>query len=375
MNDAPADIQIPADLLPADGRFGCGPARIRPEALESLAGPGASLMGTSHRQAPVKDLVQRIREGLATLYRAPEGYEVALGNGGSTLFWDAAVSSLVRRRSAHGVFGEFSAKFAQAVARAPHLAEPVVTEAPGGSVAVPQPTEGVDLYAWAQNETSTGALAPVHRVAGDEGALTVIDATSAAGGVDADLSQTDAYYFAPQKNLGSDGGLWLAFLSPRAIERIESIAASDRWIPDILSLGIALDNSRKQQTLNTPALATLWLLAAQVDWLNAEGGMDVVTRRTQASAAHLYGWASAHEVASPFVEEQYRSPVVGTIDFADTVDAAALARALRANGIVDVEPYRKLGRNQLRVGMFASVPTEDVEALTACIDYVLDRLA
>lgn len=366
-------MQIPADLKPVDGRFGCGPARIRPEALASLAGPGAAVLGTSHRQAPVKDLVRRVREGLAALYRAPDGYELALGNGGSTLFWDAAVCSLVERRSAHGSFGEFSAKFAAAAARAPFLADPVLAEAPVGSVALPGPVAGVDAYAWAHNETSTGAAAPVRRVAGDPGALTLVDATSAAGGIDADLSQTDAYYFAPQKNFGSDGGLWLSFLSPAAIERIGRIAASDRWIPEILSLQVALDNSRKDQTLNTPAIATLWLLAEQLDWLNGQGGMEFATRRTGASAAHLYGWAEAHELATPFVEPAYRSPVVGTIDFADGVDAAALARTLRANGIVDVEPYRKLGRNQLRIGMFTNVPTADVEALTGCIDYVLER--
>lgn len=366
-------MQIPADLKPVDGRFGCGPARIRPEALASLAGPGAAVLGTSHRQAPVKDLVRRVREGLAALYRAPDGYELALGNGGSTLFWDAAVCSLIENRSAHGSFGEFSAKFAAAAARAPFLADPVLAEAPVGSAALPQPVDGVDAYAWAHNETSTGAAATVRRVAGDPGALTLVDATSAAGGIDADLSQTDAYYFAPQKNFGSDGGLWLSFLSPAAIERIGRIAASGRWIPEILSLQVALDNSRKDQTLNTPAIATLWLLAEQLDWLNAQGGMEFATRRTGASAAHLYGWAEAHELATPFVEPAYRSPVVGTIDFADGVDAAALARTLRANGIVDVEPYRKLGRNQLRIGMFTNVPTADVEALTGCIDYVLER--
>ncbi|WP_422396044.1 phosphoserine transaminase [Raineyella fluvialis] len=367
-------MQIPADIKPLDGRFGCGPSRIRPEALASLAGPGAAVLGTSHRQAPVKELVRRIRTGLAELYRAPEGYEVALGNGGSTLFWDAAVFSLMEQRSAHGTFGEFSSKFASASARAPFLADPLVADAPVGSAALPEAADGVDTYAWAQNETSTGAAAPVRRVAGDAGALTLIDATSAAGGIDADLAQTDAYYFAPQKNFGSDGGLWVSFLSPAALDRISRIATSGRWIPDTLSLQIAVDNSRKDQTLNTPAVATLWLLADQIDWLNAQGGMEFATARTQASAAHLYGWAEAHELATPFVEEAYRSPVVGTIDFAPSVDAAALAKVLRANGIVDVEPYRKLGRNQLRIGMFTNVPTSDVEALTACVDYVLERL-
>ncbi len=367
-------VQIPAEIKPADGRFGCGPARIRPEALASLAGPGAAVLGTSHRQAPVKSLVHRIREGLATLYRAPEGYEVALGNGGSTLFWDAAVCSLIEQRSAHGTYGEFSSKFAKAAAGAPFLDRPILAEAPVGSAAVPEPVAGVDTYAWAQNETSTGAAAPVRRVAGGSDALTLIDATSAAGGIDADLGETDAYYFAPQKNFGSDGGLWIAFLSPTAIERIGRIAASDRWIPEILSLQVALDNSRKDQTLNTPAVATLWLLAEQIDWLNDHGGMAFATGRTEASAAHLYQWAEAHELATPFVEPQYRSPVVGTIDFDATVDAAELARTLRANGIIDVEPYRKLGRNQLRIGMFTNVPTSDVEALTTCIDYVVERM-
>ncbi len=368
-------VQIPADIKPLDGRFGCGPSRIRPEALASLAGPGATVMGTSHRQAPVKDLVRRIREGLAELYRAPEGYEVALGNGGSTLFWDAAVCSLIERRSAHGSYGEFSAKFASAAARAPFLQAPMIADAPVGSAALPTATPGVDVYAWAQNETSTGAAVPVRRVDADPGALTLVDATSAAGGLDADLAQTDAYYFAPQKNFGSDGGLWVSFLSPAAIERIDRIAASGRWIPDILSLQIALANARKDQTLNTPAVATLWLLAEQVDWLNEQGGMAFAAARTRASAAHLYGWAEAHPLATPFVEEAYRSPVVATVDFDATVDAAALAATLRANGIIDIEPYRKLGRNQLRIGMFTNVPTADVEALTACLDYVLERLA
>ncbi len=366
-------VRIPADLLPSDGRFGSGPARIRPEAISSLAGPGAALLGTSHRQAPVRSLVARVRSGLAGLYRAPEGYEVALGNGGSTLFWDAAVSSLIEHRSAHGCYGEFSRKFARAAARAPHLADPLITEVPVGSAVLPAPAEGVDAYAWAHNETSTGAAAPVHRIEADPGALTLIDATSAAGGIDVDLAQTDAYYFAPQKNLGSDGGLWLAFLSPAAIERIGRIAASDRWIPDILSLQIALDNSRRDQTLNTPAIATLWLLADQLDWLNENGGMAFATARTRASAAHLYGWAERHELARPFVDAEHRSPVVGTIDFDPSVDAKALAATLRANGIVDVDPYRKLGRNQLRIGMFVTVPTADVEALTACIDWALEH--
>lgn len=365
-------LNIPAELLPRDGRFGCGPAKVRPEALQALAGRGASWMGTSHRKAPVKDVVGRIRAGLATLYDAPDGYEVALGNGGSTQFWDIASFALVERRASVGVFGEFTHKFAAALARTPWLDEPAVTRVEPGTVALPAPADA-DAYAWAHNETSTGAAAPVHRIGeADPGALTLIDATSAAGALPVDLAETDAYYFAPQKAFSSDGGLWFAFLSPAAIERTGRLT-TERWVPDSLNLQLALDNSRSDQTLNTPALATLFLMAEQIDWLLAAGGLPHAVRRCGASSGHLYGWADAHPLASPFVAQPYRSPVVGTIDFDPQVDAAALAATLRANGIVDVEPYRSLGRNQLRIGMFPAVDPADVEALTACIDWVLER--
>lgn len=370
-NGPVSTLRIPTDLLPADGRFGCGPAKIPGDAVARLAEAGRTWLGTSHRQAPVRDVVARIQRGLLDLYAAPEGYRVVLGNGGSTLFWDAAVSSLIERRSAHGVFGEFSAKFAAASAAAPHLDEPAVVEVAPGSVALPEPTADADVYAWAHNETSTGALAPVQRP--DAEGLVLIDGTSAAGGVPVDLAHTDAYYFAPQKGLASDGGLWLAFLSPAAVERIERIAAGDRWIPSILSLQQAVQNSAAHQTLNTPALTTLFLLADRIDHVLADGGLDAAAARSRASAEQLYGWAEAREWASPFVAEPYRSPVVGTIDFSPEVDAAAVAATLRANGVVDTEPYRKLGRNQLRIGMFPTIDPADVEALCACIDWVVDN--
>ncbi|GAB3922252.1 putative phosphoserine aminotransferase [Microlunatus endophyticus] len=367
-----ADLVIPADLLPADGRFGSGPSKIRPEAVDELAAAGRTLLGTSHRQAPVKHLVARIRAGLRELYALPDGYEVVLGNGGSTTFWDIAVSSLIDRRSAHGNFGEFSAKFAAAAKAAPYLQEPVVTSAPMGSIALPEPVDGVDLYAWAHNETSTGAIAPVSRIPAD--GLTVIDGTSAAGGVPVDISQTDVYYFAPQKNLGSDGGLWIALLSPAALDRVRRIAASDRWIPPTLSLATAVDNSVKDQTYNTPAVATLLLLANQLDWLNTSGGLAFAGARTSESSKRLYAWAEATEGPTPFVADPaLRSPVIGTIDFADDIDAAWLATTLRRNGIVDTDPYRSLGRNQLRIGMFVNVDPDDITALTRCLDYLLER--
>ncbi|MVA76593.1 phosphoserine transaminase [Auraticoccus sp. F435] len=365
---------VPAHLRPADGRFGSGPAKVRPEALASLAGPGAQLMGTSHRQAPVRGLVGRVRRGLAELYSLPEGWEVVLANGGSTQFWDVATFCLVERRSAHAAFGEFSAKFARAARRAPHLEDPVLTEVAPGSAAVPTAVEGVDAYAWAHNETSTGACAPVRRVAGaDPGALVLVDGTSAAGGMALQVDQTDAYYFAPQKSLGSDGGLWLAFLSPAAVERAERLAAS-RWVPESLDLSVAVTNSRADQTLNTPAVATLWLLADQLDWMAANGGLEFAVGRSRRSAEILYGWADAHPLVTPMVAPEFRSPVVGTLDLDPSVDAKQVAATLRASGIVDTEPYRKLGRNQLRIAMFPTIDPEDVRALTGCIDWVLEQL-
>jgi phosphoserine aminotransferase len=368
-------ISIPAELLPADGRFGCGPSKVRPEALRALAGDGAALMGTSHRQAPVKGLVHRIREGLGTLFDLPAGYEVVLGNGGTTAFWDAAILGLIQHRSAHGTYGEFSAKFAQGAAEAPFLEDPVVVSAEPGSLALPRAHADVDVYAWAHNETSTGVMAPVVRPEKADDALVLIDATSGAGGLPVDVSQTDVYYFAPQKSFAADGGLWIALMSGDALERVAEIKASDRWIPGFLDLSIAVDNSTKDQTYNTPAVATLFLLADQIDWLLSLGGLDGAVARTRESSSRLYRWAEQSEYATPFVADPaHRSFVVGTVDFADSVDAAELAKVLRANGIVDVEPYRKLGRNQLRVGMFPAVDPDDVSALTACIDHVVQRL-
>jgi phosphoserine aminotransferase len=371
-----ASIVIPADLKPADGRFGSGPSKIRPEALEALATTGSQVLGTSHRQAPVKSLVRRVQEGLATLFDLPDGYEVVLGNGGATAFWDIAAFGLVRTRSQHLSFGEFSAKFSKVTAAAPFLDEPsVVTGAPG-TLPAPVAEEGVDAYAWPHNETSTGVMAPIRRVAGaDDDALVLIDATSGAGGLPVDISQADAYYFAPQKSFASDGGLWVALLSPAALERVEQITASGRWVPDFFSLPTAIDNSRKNQTYNTPAVATLFLFAEQLDWMNGNGGLEFVTARTAQSAAALYGWAEATEYTTPFVADPAaRSHVVGTIDLDDAIDASAVAAALRANGIVDTEPYRKLGRNQLRVAMYPAVDPADVAALTGCIDYVVGSL-
>lgn len=366
------NLRIPTDLLPRDPRFGSGPAKIRPEAVAALA--SSPLLGTSHRQAGVKNLVGRIRELAAALYDAPEGYELVLGNGGSTIFWDVATCSLVDQRSAHGVYGEFSRKFATATARAPFLADPVVFESAPGTVVVPTATDGVDLYGWAQNETSTGAAAPVQRPRDSGEALVVVDATSAAGGMAADLSQTDVYYFAPQKNFSSDGGLWLAFCSPAALARAEQVTGrGDRWVPESLNLAVAAANSRSNQTLNTPAIATLVLLAEQLQWMVERGGMDFVTGRTSDSSGRVYRWAEAHDLASPFVAAEFRSPVVATVDFADQVDARRLAADLRANGILDTEPYRKLGRNQLRIGCFTSVDPDDVSALLGCIDWLLGQ--
>jgi phosphoserine aminotransferase len=368
-------LRIPDDLKPADGRFGCGPSKVRPEQLEHLATAGASLIGTSHRQQPVKALVGRVRAGLSELFGAPDGYEIALGNGGTTAFWDAATLGLVRRRALHLAFGEFSQKFATATTKAPFLEDPIVLSADPGDAPAPAGDPDADVIAWAHNETSTGVMVDVRRPADAADALVLVDATSGAGGLPLDAAQADAYYFAPQKCFASDGGLWLALLSPAAQERIGELAATDRWIPEFLSLATALDNSRKDQTYNTPALATLLLLADQVEWMLGNGGLDWCVERTRASSGHLYAWAEASPFASPFVADPAkRSLVVGTVDFADQVDAAAVAAALRANGIVDVEPYRKLGRNQLRVGMFPAIDPGDVAALTACVDYLVERL-
>ncbi|NYI07724.1 phosphoserine transaminase [Allostreptomyces psammosilenae] len=371
-----ADIQIPADIKPRDGRFGCGPSKVRPEALDALAASGASLMGTSHRQAPVKGLVRRVREGVSQLFSLPEGYEVVLGNGGSTAFWDIAAHGLVRSRSQHLHFGEFSSKFASATKAAPWLEEPSVIKSEPGTHPLPRAEAGVDVYALTHNETSTGVAMPIRRPEGaDADSLVLVDATSGAGGLPVDIAQTDAYYFAPQKSFASDGGLWIAVMSPAALARAAEIAESGRYIPAFFDLPTAIDNSRKDQTYNTPAVATLFLLADQIEWINGQGGLDWAVARTADSSSRLYGWAEKSEFATPFVADPaQRSQVVGTIDFADSIDAAAVAKALRANGIVDTEPYRKLGRNQLRVAMFPAIDPADIDALTACVDYVVERL-
>ena len=374
-------LPIPPELKPADGRFGSGPSRVRPEALVGLAAAG-EVIGTSHRQKPVKDLVGRVRSGLRELLGAPDGYEVVLGNGGTTAFWDAASCGLIRERSLHLTYGEFSSKFASCTRAAPFLADPILVAAEPGDAPEPVADPAADAVAWAHNETSTGVMVPVVRPAGaGSETLVLIDATSGAGGLPVDVRQADAYYLAPQKGLASEGGLWLALLSPGALARIEEIEAKRptvgpaRWIPDFLSLKIALENSAKDQTYNTPAITTLLLLVSQLEWMLERGGLEGMVQRTSASSSHLYAWAQAHSHASPFVSDPAkRSLVVGTIDFDSDVDAAELAQMLRANGIVDVEPYRKLGRNQLRIGMFPAVRPSDVQALTACIDWLLERM-
>jgi phosphoserine aminotransferase len=372
----PRDIVIPPALRPLDGRFGSGPSKVRPAAVDALAATGAAYLGTSHRQAGVKDVVRRVRSGLAELFSLPAGYEVVLGNGGTTAFWDIAMFNLIRDRSQHVSFGEFSAKFATAVKKAPFLGEPTVVTSEPGTHPQPSAEPGVDVYALTHNETSTGVAMPIRRVAGaDADALVLVDATSGAGGLPVDVDETDVYYFAPQKAFGSDGGLWLALMSPAAITRVAEVQAGGRWVPAFSDLQIAIDNSRLDQTYNTPALATLLLLAEQVEWFNAQGGMRWTTERTADSAGRLYTWAEKSPFAAPFVvEPAQRSNVVGTIDFDDAVNAADIAKVLRANGIVDTEPYRKLGRNQLRIAMFPAVEPADVEALTACIDHVVPLL-
>ena len=370
-----AELTIPAEYKPADGRFGCGPSKVRPEQLAAVAS-AADVMGTSHRQQPVKSLVGRVRAGLRSLFDLPDGYEVVLGNGGTTAFWDAAALGLVRQRSLHLTYGEFSSKFASVTKGAPFLADPVVVTADPGDAPTPVADPSCDLIGWAHNETSTGVMVPVTRPSGSDGALVAIDATSGAGGLPVDVRDADVYYFAPQKCFASDGGLWVALMSPAALERVAEIGASDRWVPEFLSLTTALDNSVKNQTYNTPAVATLVMFADQVEWMLTGGGLGWCTARTADSARRLYDWAEACDYATPFVADPAkRSHVVGTVDLAESIDSAAVAATLRANGIVDTEPYRKLGRNQLRIGMFPAVDPEDVTALTGCIDWVVQRLA
>jgi phosphoserine aminotransferase len=372
----PAEIVIPPGLLPSDGRFGSGPSKVRDAQVEALSAAGRTLLGTSHRQAPVRNLVQRVREGLAALFGLPDDYLVVLGNGGTTAFWESLAFGLISQRSQHLSFGEFSAKFARVTQAAPWLANPSVLATDPGTHPFPHAEAGIDAYALTHNETSTGVAMPIRRVPGaDDGSLVLVDATSAAGGIAVDPAEFDVYYFAPQKCFGSDGGLWIALMSPAALERAARLAASGRYIPEFLSVQVAIDNSRLQQTYNTPAVATLVLLAEQVDWMLGNGGMAWTTQRTSTSSGILYDWAGKSPIAAPFVADPaQRSQVVATIDFADRVDAIALSATLRANGVVDTDSYRKLGRNQLRIGTFPAVEPADVEALTACIDYALERL-
>ena len=368
-------IIIPSELKPVDGRFGCGPSKIRPEALAALSASGHSILGTSHRQKPVKNVVKRVREGLTSLFNLPEGYEVVLGNGGSTAFWDIATFGLIEARSQHLVFGEFSSKFAAAAKEAPFLGEPTVIKTEPGSHPVATAEAGIDVYALTHNETSTGVAMPILRPAGTDGALVLVDATSAAGGLMVDAKEFDTYYFAPQKSFASDGGLWIAIMSPAAIARAEKIKASGRWVPAFFDLGIAIENSRLDQTYNTPALVTLMLLAEQIEWMNANGGLSFAAGRSAKSSDILYSWAEKTSYTTPFVTDAaMRSKVVGTINFDEAIDATKIAAVLRENGIVDTEPYRKLGKNQLRIGMFPAVDPSDVEALTKCIDHVVAAL-
>ena len=370
-----SEIKIPDSLKPSDGRFGCGPSKIRSTALENLAASGASILGTSHRQKAVKNVVARVRTGLSSLFELPEGYEVVLGNGGSTAFWDIATFCLIEKRSQHLSFGEFSSKFASAAKDAPFLDEPSVIKAEPGSHPSPIVESGIDSYALTHNETSTGVAMPILRPAGSEGALVLVDATSAAGGLAVSAKEFDAYYFAPQKSFASDGGLWISLMSPAAIARVEKIKASGRWVPAFFDLSIAIENSRLDQTYNTPAVATLMLLADQIEWMNSNGGMSFAAGRSSKSAEIMYSWAERTPYTTPFVvDPAMRSNVVATINFEDGIDALEIAKALRANGIVDTEPYRKLGKNQLRVGMFPAIDPEDIKALTACIEYVVAEL-
>jgi phosphoserine aminotransferase len=370
-----ADIKIPENLKPRDGRFGCGPSKIRPEALAALAASGSSILGTSHRQKPVKNVVHRVREGLGSLFSLPDGYEVVLGNGGSTAFWDIATLGLIENKSQHLVFGEFSSKFAAAAKEAPFLGEPTVIKSEPGSHPLAVAEVGIDVYALTHNETSTGVAMPIKRPAGTDGALVLVDATSAAGGLEVDAKEFDTYYFAPQKSFASDGGLWLALMSPAAIARAEKIKASGRWIPAFFDLGIAIENSRLDQTYNTPALMTLMLLADQIEWMNTNGGLKFAAGRSADSSSRLYSWAEKTSYTTPFVTDPaMRSKVVGTINFDEAIDANVVAATLRANGIVDTDSYRKLGKNQLRVGMFPAVDPSDIDALTASIDFVVAAL-
>jgi len=371
-----SEIKIPESLKPSDGRFGCGPSKILPSSIANLATNYGKVLGTSHRQKPVKEVVGLVRGGLKTLFSLPDGYEVIIGNGGSTAFWDIATFGLIEKKSQHLVFGEFSSKFATAAKEAPMIDEPQVVKAEPGSHPLPTVAGDIDTYALTHNETSTGVMMPITRPKGSDGSLILVDATSAAGGLDLDIGQSDCYYFAPQKSFASDGGLWIAIMSPAAIARVEKIKASKRWVPAFFDLSIAIENSRLDQTYNTPALATLILLVEQINWINSNGGLKFSAGRSADSSNRLYSWAEKTSYTTPFVSDKaMRSKVVGTINFDENIDALEVAKILRANGIVDTDPYRKLGKNQLRIGMFPAVEPADIDALTASIEYVVERLA
>jgi phosphoserine aminotransferase len=377
VTDATAKIEIPADLKPSDGRFGAGPSKIRPESLAALAATGETYLGTSHRRPGVKKVVGQVRAGLTDLFGLPDGYEVVLGNGGATAFWDIATFGLIKDRSQHLSFGEFSSKFASAAKAAPFLGDPTIIKSEPGTHPVAQAEAGIDVYALTHNETSTGVMMPIKRIEGaDADSLVLVDATSGAGGLEVDITESDVYYFSPQKCFASDGGLWLGIFSPAALARVEEIKASGRWVPASYDLPTAIENSRLDQTYNTPSLVTLWLLADQLEWMNSQGGLKFTTSRTADSAQRLYTWAEKTEYTTPYVTDPgMRSNVIGTIDFDDSIDAESVAKTLRANGIVDTEPYRKLGRNQLRIAMFPAIDPADVDALTTCIDYVVSKLS
>jgi phosphoserine aminotransferase len=376
MSSTSAAITIPSELKPRDGRFGCGPSKIRPEALAALSASGSAILGTSHRQKPVKNVVNRVRSGLSSLFTLPDGYEVVLGNGGSTAFWDIATLGLIEKKSQHLSFGEFSSKFAAAAKEAPFLDDPTIIKAEPGSHPLPIAEAGVDVYALTHNETSTGVSMPINRPANSDGALVLVDATSAAGGIQVSAKEFDTYYFAPQKSFASDGGLWIALMSPAALERAAKIRATNRWIPAFFDLTIAIENSKLDQTYNTPAVATLMLLAEQIEWMNSNGGLNFASGRSNESAKIMYDWAEKTTYTTPFVTDPaMRSPVVATINFDDAIDALEVAKTLRANGIVDTEPYRKLGKNQLRVGMFPAIDPADVHALTQCIEFVVSAMS
>ena len=375
MPEQATTLEIPKHLLPVDGRFGAGPSKVRPEQVQHVADAGRTILGTSHRQAAVKDVVGRVRGGLSDLFSLPDGYEVLLGNGGTTAFWDAAAAGLIREKSLHLTYGEFSSKFATVAKGAPFLQEPIVVSSDPGTAPEPTSDPSVDLIGWAHNETSTGVAVPVERPEGSGDALIAIDATSGAGGLPVDITQSDVYYFAPQKCFASDGGIWFAIVSPAAVDRINEIGArTDRWIPESLSLTTARDNSLKNQTYNTPALATLLLMENQLEWMNGNGGLDFTTGRTKDSSDRIYSWADAHQYATPFVADPaHRSQVIVTVDFDDSIDAAFIAKTLRANGIVDTDPYRKLGRNQLRIATFPAIDPDDVSQLLSCIDWIIEN--